>query len=362
MPVVPQPNAQGIVRSFGFAFNFSDAFATTAEAQGIPVDTSFSTLQASLGVPADLYPAQQTAWGRANQANIASGNALTTSQDALTNADGALEVATSADGIANSALESANTAQTTANTAQTTADTAQATADTANNAFINLTTANASGQVGTVGDAEAINTSLWAYSKQAYADAQAGATVANNAFTLAGNAQTTANTANNAFITLTTANASGQVGTSTDTISQSTSLWALAKYVSAQLPRYEYGSASTVSALTTSYVGYNNITLTTNTASARIIAWGAVDITDGGSGSTVQVRMVITPTGQPAQYSIVREINITNGHRQNLAYMSQGTGFSTPGDVGIKIECRVVAGTANFIFSQITAVANPIEA
>jgi hypothetical protein len=68
MPVVPQPNAQGIVRSLGFNFDFGDAFTTTAEAQGIPVNTSFSTLQASLGTSTDTYPTQATAWGRANQA------------------------------------------------------------------------------------------------------------------------------------------------------------------------------------------------------------------------------------------------------------------------------------------------------
>jgi hypothetical protein len=68
MPVVPQPNAQGIVRSLGFNFDFIDAVSTTATQLGIPVNTSFSTLQTSLGVSTDTYPAQQTAWGRANQA------------------------------------------------------------------------------------------------------------------------------------------------------------------------------------------------------------------------------------------------------------------------------------------------------
>jgi hypothetical protein len=68
MPVVPQPSAQGIVRSLGFNFDFTGAFSTTATQLGIPVNTSFSTLQTSLGVSTDTYPTQQTAWGRANQA------------------------------------------------------------------------------------------------------------------------------------------------------------------------------------------------------------------------------------------------------------------------------------------------------
>ena len=119
MPIVPQPNSNGIVRSLGFSFNFSNAFASTAQAQGIPVNTSFSNLQASLGANSDLYPAQQTAWGRANQGVVA----ITT-----------------------------------------------------------LTTPNALGEVGTINDIEAINTSLWAYAKQTYLDAQSAATMANLAF------------------------------------------------------------------------------------------------------------------------------------------------------------------------------------
>jgi hypothetical protein len=74
MPTIPQPNAQGIVKSLGFSFNFSNAFATTATAQGVPVNTSFSTLQASLGTSTDLYPTQATAWGRANQAYAEGGS------------------------------------------------------------------------------------------------------------------------------------------------------------------------------------------------------------------------------------------------------------------------------------------------
>ena len=66
MPTIPfnTPYAS----QFGFRFNFVDAFNETATAQGIPINTSFSTLQQSLGAPTDLYPTQQTAWGRANQA------------------------------------------------------------------------------------------------------------------------------------------------------------------------------------------------------------------------------------------------------------------------------------------------------
>jgi hypothetical protein len=173
MPVIPQPNAQGIVRSLGFAFNFSNAFTTTAQAQGVPVNTSFATLQASLGANTDLYPIQQTAWGRANQ------------------------------GVG---------------------------------FVITLTTPNAVGQVGAVGDAEALNTSLWAYAKQTYLDAQTAATTANSAFSLATTANTNANNANTVanlaqtnFINLTTVNAVGQVGTSLDIPSLTTSLWAYAK-------------------------------------------------------------------------------------------------------------------------------------
>ena len=142
MPVVPPPNSNGIVRSLGFAFNFSNAFTTTAQQQGIPVNTSFSNLQASLGANTDLYPTQQTAWGRANQGVVA----ITT-----------------------------------------------------------LTTPNALGEVGTINDIEATNTSLWAYAKQTYLDAAAAATMANLAFDGQAIANSNVGTSNDLYPTQQTA-------------------------------------------------------------------------------------------------------------------------------------------------------------
>lgn len=200
MPIVPQPNSNGVVRSLGFSFNFSNAFATTAQLQGVPVNTSFSNLQASLGTSTDLYPTQLTAWGRANQ------------------------------GVG---------------------------------AFTTLTTANAVGQVGAVSDVEALNTSLWAYAKQTYLDAQTAATNANAAFSLATTADANANTANTNFITLTTANAIGQVGTSLDAPSLATSVWAYAKQTQASLSNLttanavgQVGTISDTPSLTTSLWAY----------------------------------------------------------------------------------------------------------
>ena len=100
--------------AFGFKFDFVDAFNKTATAQGIPINTSFSTLQTSLGSSNDLFPTQQTAWGRANQ------------------------------GVT---------------------------------AVVTLTTPNALGEVGTFNDTPSTNTSLWAYAKQAYITASGGGSV-----------------------------------------------------------------------------------------------------------------------------------------------------------------------------------------
>lgn len=96
---------------YGFKFDFVDAFNETATAQGIPINTSFSTLQTSLGSSNDLFPTQQTAWGRANQ------------------------------GVTS---------------------------------IVTLTTPNALGEVGTFNDTPSTNTSLWAYAKQAYITASGG--------------------------------------------------------------------------------------------------------------------------------------------------------------------------------------------
>jgi hypothetical protein len=217
MPIIPQPNANGVVRSLGFSFNFSNAFATTAQLQGIPVNTSFATLQASLGANTDLYPTQLTAWGRANQAQT-SFTTLTTpsgvgqvgtvgdapapltslwaysklayqdAQTAATNANAAFSLATTAQTTANTALTNASTAQTTADNAQTTANTALTNANNAQASFTTLTTPSGVGQVGTSADSPSLATSLWALAKQ-------NSTEANNAANLALAAQTTANKA-----------------------------------------------------------------------------------------------------------------------------------------------------------------------
>ena len=556
MPVIPQPNSNGIVRSLGFAFDFAEAFTSACVEQGVESVEAYATLaatvatqftangvgavgtssdvqapntslwalskeaiadaltaasnssvalesaniaittadgalevangaQTSLGTSTDLYPAQQTAWGRANQAyaeggggglpagtvpgswlsyngtdwiegggsgNIKLGyNAGLAGQEEICVAigedagrtgqmAGAIAIGFSA-GKTNQGLNSiaigANTGETNqpANTiilnasgaplnaaqaggmyvnpirnvvgnpnwltynsmsGEITFDSLLATSLGSSNDTASLTTsvwayakqaesvANSNlstlntqftpsgvGAVGTSTDIDAPNTSLWALSKQAWADAQTAATNANVAFENAATALETANaaqtTANANLSTLNTqftANGSNVVGTSGDTLSQSTSLWALAKYISAQLPRYEYGSAFTTTALTSNYIEFNNITLTTNTPSCPILAWASIDISNGTGGGDciVQSRIAITPAGQAAQYGSVRQMTITTNHRQNMACMARGTGFSTPGNVEIKVECRVISGTANFNLSQITAVANPIQA
>ena len=117
MPAIPfnTPYAS----AYGFKFDFVDAFNQTATAQGIPINTSFSTIQTSLGDSNDLFPSQQTAWGRANQGMVG---------------------------------------------------------------LVTLTTPNALGEVGTFNDTPSTNTSLWAYAKQAYI-AASGSSVPPGSFT-----------------------------------------------------------------------------------------------------------------------------------------------------------------------------------
>jgi hypothetical protein len=82
MPVVPQPNAQGVVRSLGFAFDFTEAVennsVVSANTQNI------ATVAQSLGENTDIFPTQQTAWGRANMASDAISRAYTVLSSTLT--------------------------------------------------------------------------------------------------------------------------------------------------------------------------------------------------------------------------------------------------------------------------------------
>lgn len=75
MPTVPFNSPY--VSQFGFRFDFVDAFNETAGAPGNTVSTlqtSLSTTQTSLGASNDVYPTQPTAWGRANQAYTLAGS------------------------------------------------------------------------------------------------------------------------------------------------------------------------------------------------------------------------------------------------------------------------------------------------
>jgi len=86
MPVVPQPNARGVVRSFGFAFDFTEAVenntVVSANTQNI------ATVALSLGENRDIYPTQDTAWGKANIAYDAITRAFTVVSSDLTWAGG----------------------------------------------------------------------------------------------------------------------------------------------------------------------------------------------------------------------------------------------------------------------------------
>lgn len=130
------------------------------------------------------------------------------------------------------------------------------------------------------------------------------------------------------------------------------------------LPRYEYGNDNIALEITGAFREYSFITLTTNIPSTKILVWATIDILDNaaGSGSVVEYRLVITPTGQPAQYGSVRRVNIPHGHRINVSAMAHGTGHTTAGNVKIHLEIKENSGSARYIISELIAVANPINA
>jgi hypothetical protein len=149
----------------------------------------------------------------------------------------------------------------------------------------------------------------------------------------------------------------GMVGTSADTPSNDTSLWALAKNTSALLPRFEYTSVVATTALTGVYQNFGSSIITTNVASCPILAWGTINIADTGSGSVVSVRLVIgTHTSDPIT------VNVPGGQRISVSPIYQNIGNNPPNSVNVRIQALVSAGTASVMMAQTVAVANPIQA
>jgi len=195
----------------------------------------------------------------------------------------ALTDAGSAQGDANKALADAGSAQTTANNAQTDAGTALATANQAVSDLATQLTANGVGAVGTSADTASLATSLWAYAKQAETDAQAGITSSGNANT---------NLANQL-----TANGVGAVGTSADTPALNTSLWAYAKQAetNAQAGISSAGTANSNLATQLTANGVGAVGTSADTASLATSLWAYAKqaeadaqtaITDAGNAQT----------------------------------------------------------------------------
>jgi len=332
----------------------------SASSLTIQVDTDVIATKASVDT------AQQTA----DQALTDAGTAQASANQAQADADNAQTDATQALANASTAQASANTAQSTINAqlvpagvgkVGTSADPPNTTtslwaygkqannrAVQANNAINAQLVANGVGVVGTSADTPSLTTSLWAYAKKAETDAQQGIT--------------DAGTANTAITTLTTADAVDQVGTRADTPDANTSLWAYAKYVKDFLPSYkqaEYEPSSTTT-LTTSWATYQTLSLTTTLASGSIIVWADADFTQtSGASVNISIRLVITPTGQSAQISKSRSIDITNNHRQNISITFAGVGDTTPGGVDIELQAIATSDDADFNISAITAMINP---
>ena len=384
------------------------------------VDTAVIATKASV----DTAQADATqALADAGTAQADATQALADAGSAQADATQALADAGSAQADATQALADAGSAQTTANNAQTDAGTAQATANGVSSDLTTLTTASGVGAVGTSADTPALNTSLWAYAKQAETDAQAGITSAGNAntnlatqltaggvgavgtsadtpalntslwayakqaetdaqtgITDAGNAQTDATNAQtdatnaqtdatSALTDLTnlrTADAVGEVGTNTDTPDGATSLWAYAKFVKNSLPQYKQATyvPSPAVALTASWAMYQTMTITTTNPSCSILVWCDADFTQtAGTTANVMVRLSITPSGQSAQISDLRAIDITNNHRQNICISFAGLGHTTPGSVVIDLEAQDTSGASNseLNVSALMVIVNPTE-
>jgi len=203
MPTIPYntPYASAL----GFKFNFQNAFNTETIIAGITTGANLSSLSTIDG--------QQWA-------------AISTLSS----------VAYTATGIASGAQTTANNASTLASSASQAAAAAQGTADTSITWITNATTPNAVGEIGTAIDAASLTTSLWAYTKQA----------------------------NTWIANAITSNAPGEIGTAGDTPSLTTSLWAYAKQAEddAQAAATTANSASTIASYNT--LGISSLSTTTS--------------------------------------------------------------------------------------------------
>lgn len=149
------------------------------------------------------------------------------------------------------------------------------------------------------------------------------------------------------------------VGTRADSPTNNTSLWALAKNTEAFLPRFEYTSVapSPPTALTAVYANFGGSIITTNIADCPILGWGNINITGGVAGATVSVRLGIGALfGTPLTVTIpISQSVCVNPIFQALAPLA-------PGNVNVRVQALVSAGSATVISAQTMCVANPIQA
>ena len=152
------------------------------------------------------------------------------------------------------------------------------------------------------------------------------------------------------------ANTVDMVGSSADIPANNTSLWALAKNSEALLPRFEYTSTVSSTALTGVYQNFGGSTITTNVASCPILAWGTINIL-AVSGAVVSVRLVIgTHTSDPIT------VSVQAGDRISVSPIYQNIGNNPPNSVNVRLQALVSAGNASVILAQTMCVANPIQA
>ena len=148
----------------------------------------------------------------------------------------------------------------------------------------------------------------------------------------------------------------GKVGASTDTASNNTSLWALAKNSEALLPRFEYTSSVSSTVLTGVYQNFGGSAITTNVASCPILAWGTINIL-GVTGAVISVRLVIgTHVSDPIT------VSVQAADRISVSPIYQNIGNDPPGTVNVRLQALVSAGNATVILAQTMCVANPIQA
>jgi len=158
------------------------------------------------------------------------------------------------------------------------------------------------------------------------------------------------------------ANGVGDVGTSADTPSSSTSLWALSKKAYGLIPIQDFSSAvlAVPVAMTASFVDIRTMVLTTTLSSTPIMAWGSITIRETGGGSaTATVEYLLRINGIAGD---IHTAIVPHQGQLILPVFFLGAGSVSPGNTNIVLQARASAGACVRTASSVMAIGNPTPA